>query len=78
MEIPKTDAGTYILRRAERSNGIILNFDGTRYGCEGENHYKVFNSMLELKTFIEKDKEESNIELEYLIYDHTGHFLEYV
>lgn len=78
MEIPKTSIGSFVLIRAEVATGIVLNFDDTRYGCEGENYYKVFDSLEEVKTFIELDKKRSTVEAEYRIFDHAGQFLEFI
>lgn len=76
MEIPKTSIGSFVLIRAEVATGIILNFDDTRYLSEGENYYKVFDSMEEMKTFIDHDKKRSTVKAEYSVFDHTAQFLE--
>jgi hypothetical protein len=76
MEIPKTIIGSFVLIRAEVVTGIVLNFDDTRYFHEGENYYKVFDAMEEVKTFIQFDKKRSTVEAEYTIFDHDGQFLE--
>lgn len=75
LNLPKLEKGKVFLMRAEISTGIILNNDDTYYLSTGENYYKIFNSIMDVKSIL-INKPTSEGQVEYLIYDHNGSFIE--
>lgn len=76
MNLPKAKIGSFILVRTETSTGIVMNFDNSYYLNQGENYYKIFDSVSDLKNFIEEDKTLSKLRIEYSIFNHEAEFLE--
>ena len=76
MNIPKTGNGSYILIRAEKETGIILNNNNSRYSNVGDNDYMSFSSIELLELYIDQQGNLNNYE--YLIYDENAKFFKII
>ena len=76
MIVPKLETGKFSLFRAQEETGIVLNNDNSSYSGNGDNYFKVFESLEQLIYFVKNEINNSNIE--YLVYDSKGDFVQII
>lgn len=69
MVLPQIEKGQIVVLCTERATGIILNNDNSYYLQSGNNNYKVFDSIEEVRNHI---SELTHQNYEFIIYTYNG------